>query len=475
MLITTRFLRLLLTITLASGLLITNVAQAEQTKTQSQSGSDSESAESSIKVSEAQLDDLIITLESQTARQTFLDRLKTLRAVEDDPSEVSFSLSEILHIDETSSNVLKEYAKTLDDLGLDASLVTRVVLLCIVILAVMLLLLANTVLSRKVSRNLTALRQRFDLSETRFELIFSGQRLAGFIIALLLVIYAAYALLDLPGSALGSNRWGRNLVEFTTITLFLIFVLVVVWELLNAALEYGMSSSSSLNSGRVETLLPVVRNIVFFAIFILMALVTMSELGIDILPILAGAGVLGIAVGFGAQTMVKDFLTGFTIILEDLIQVGDVVGIGGREGKVERITLRKIQLRNLDGTVHTIPHSEISVVDNMTKEFSYYMMNIGVAYKEDTDDVIACLKTVDEDMRNSEAFGDMIHEPLDILGVDEFADSAVMVKVRTRTNPHDKWTVGREFNRRIKHAFDEKGIEIPFPHRTLYYGDASSA
>lgn len=133
--------------------------------------------------------------------------------------------------------------------------------------------------------------------------------------------------------------------------------------------------------------------------------------------------------------------------------------------------MRKIQLRSLDGTVHTVPFSEVAVVDNLTKEFSYYLLDVGVAYREDIDEVIQCLRQIDEDMRATEKFGKKIIAELEVLGVDKFADSAVIVRARTKTRAHDKWSVGREFNRRIKQEFDRRNIEIPFPHQTIYFGE----
>ena len=197
----------------------------------------------------------------------------------------------------------------------------------------------------------------------------------------------------------------------------------------------------------------------------------LSELGIDIYPLLAGAGVAGIAIGFGAQALVKDFLTGFIVVFEDLLQVGDVVRVGDRAGAVERITMRKIQLRNLDGIVHTIPFSEVNIVDNFTKEFSYYLFDVGVAYREDVDEVVHCLLEIDEELRASNEFGDKILAELEVLGLDRFADSSVIIRARTKTKAHDRWTVGREFNRRIKQTFDQRNIEIPFPHQTIYFGE----
>ena len=145
-----------------------------------------------------------------------------------------------------------------------------------------------------------------------------------------------------------------------------------------------------------------------------------------------------------------------------------MVRIGDRIGLVELITLRKVQLRNLDGTVHTIPHSEISVVDNLTRDYGYYLTDIGVAYKEDVDEVCRILEDVDREMREDEEFSELILEPIEIFGLDEFADSALNIKVRLKTGPQSRWPVGREFNRRVKIAFDKAGIEIPFPHRTVF-------
>ena len=221
----------------------------------------------------------------------------------------------------------------------------------------------------------------------------------------------------------------------------------------------------------MQTLLPIVRNVLFFVFSILFTLVLLSELGVDIMPLLAGAGVVGIAVGFGAQTMVKDFLTGFIIIMEDLIQVGDVATLGDKTGIIEKITIRKVQMRDLDGTVYTVPFSEISVVSNLTKEYSYYLMDIGIAYREDPDEVIGYLREIDEEMREDENFKDLILEELHILGVDQFGDSAIIIKARIKTLPIKQWDVGREFNRRMKYKFDKHGIEIPFPHQTLYFGE----
>jgi small conductance mechanosensitive channel len=248
-------------------------------------------------------------------------------------------------------------------------------------------------------------------------------------------------------------------------------VFSMIWEGVNALLESMIEKHERLNSSRFQTITPIIRNILMIALTIMSLMVILSELGINIMPLLAGAGVLGIAIGFGAQTLVKDFLTGLTVVFEDLLQIGDVVKIGDKFGLVEKITLRKVQLRDLDGTVHTVPFGDVTIVSNLTKEFSYYIFEVGVAYRENVDEVISVLKELDEVFREDEAYASRVLAPLEVLGLDRFDDSAVVIKARYKTQSHERWNVGREFNRRIKAAFDERNIEIPFPHQTIYFGE----
>jgi small-conductance mechanosensitive channel len=221
---------------------------------------------------------------------------------------------------------------------------------------------------------------------------------------------------------------------------------------------------------RTQTLGSIVRYVLIIAIFIVAAMTVLKELGVEIAPILAAAGIVGLAVGFGGQSLVKDVISGFFILLEDQIRVGDVVQIAGKGGLVEKINLKTTILRDLAGNVHYVPNGHIDVVTNMTKDYSRYVFDIGVAYREDVDEVIGVIKEVDEELRNDPDYKDDILEPIEILGLDQFADSAVVVKARTTTMPIKQWRVGREFNRRLKKKFDERNIEIPFPHVTLYMG-----
>ncbi|HSR71733.1 MAG TPA: mechanosensitive ion channel family protein, partial [Kiloniellales bacterium] len=203
---------------------------------------------------------------------------------------------------------------------------------------------------------------------------------------------------------------------------------------------------------------------------VVVVMIVFSELGVDIAPLLAGAGVVGLAIGFGAQTLVKDVITGVFILLEGSVRVGDVVDLGGHAGIVESLTIRTVVLRDLQGTVHVVPFSSVTTVRNMTMDYAYAFMDVGIAYREDVDQVIEVLKEVGADLQADETFGPEILEPLEVLGLDSFGDSSVNIRIRLKTRPIKQWMIRREFNRRMKRVFDERGIEIPFPHRTLYFG-----
>lgn len=221
---------------------------------------------------------------------------------------------------------------------------------------------------------------------------------------------------------------------------------------------------------RTQTLGSIVRYLLSATILVVTAIIVLGEFGVEIGPILAAAGVVGLAVGFGAQNLVRDVISGFFILLEDKIRVGDVVQIAGNGGLVERINLKTTILRDLAGNVHFVPNGKIDVITNMTKDYSRYVFEIGVAYREDVDEVIEVIKKVDEELRSDPAFKNDILEPIEVLGLDQFGNSSLIIKARTTTMPIKQWGVAREFNRRLKKKFDEKNIEIPFPHITLYLG-----
>jgi small conductance mechanosensitive channel len=221
---------------------------------------------------------------------------------------------------------------------------------------------------------------------------------------------------------------------------------------------------------RADTLCAILRGVALVVLLAVCGMVVITQLGVNLGPLLAAVGIGGLAIGFGAQNLVRDVISGFFILLEDQVRVGDVVQLDGQGGLVEAVTLRHIRLRDLAGTVHYFPNGSIGRVANMTKEFSYYVIDMGIAYREDADRVMEVMRRVADEMRGEEPWSLDILEPLEVLGVDKFADSAMVIRARIKTRPIRQWAAGREFNRRIKKAFDEARIEIPFPHRTLFWG-----
>lgn len=295
----------------------------------------------------------------------------------------------------------------------------------------------------------------------------------------LILVVSIGAILQIWGvgivDSLASDVGRRVTSAFVSIVLSLT-IGVAIWEFASGAIERyltakGRDGQQLERSARAKTLLPLVRTLVLVVIVIIVSLIILSELGVNIAPLLAGAGVIGLAIGFGSQKLVQDIINGAFILVEDAVSVGDVVNVAGHSGVVEAFSVRSIRLRDLTGTVHIIPFSAVDKVSNLTKDFSYYVTDIGIAYREDTDEVAkVCAEIVDE-MRGEPEFGPFILEPLEVLGVDAFLDSAVVVKARIKTMPIKQWMVGREFNRRMKKRFDQLGIEIPFPHQTIYFGE----
>ena len=268
------------------------------------------------------------------------------------------------------------------------------------------------------------------------------------------------------------SETARRAIGSLVSSAIVVVVAVALWEIASSAIERYLESGGNGDPGsRARTLLPLLRRALMIVTATVIGLVLLSEIGVDIGPLLAGAGVVGLAVGFGAQTLVKDVITGVFILAENQFGVDDVVRVGDRSGVVEDISIRTIRLRDLKGNVHIIPFSSVSTVENMTREFSRYLFDIGVAYREDVDEVIGILEALGEEMRTDPAYGGWIREPLEIMGLNELGDSAVVVRARFTTDPGRQWQIGREFNRRIKRRFDELGIEIPFPHRTVYFGE----
>jgi len=277
-------------------------------------------------------------------------------------------------------------------------------------------------------------------------------------------------------------RWDIFIKTGLRVTLILVFSWIAMKllqnflkrfenHLIKKSEEEGEPPSES--EKRIETIIRLVKQAVFFVVWLIAGLVILKEFRVEIGPIIAGAGILGLAVGFGAQNLVRDIISGFFIILENQIRVGDVAIVNGTGGLVEKINFRTIVIRDLSGVLHIFPNGTVTTLSNMTNEWSAYVFDIGVAYKENTDHVIEVMKNVGKTMLEDTEFGKFMLEPPDIFGVDKFDDSAVVIKGRIKTKPIRQWMVGREFLRRVKHAFDENNIEIPFPHQSIYFGEES--
>jgi len=270
------------------------------------------------------------------------------------------------------------------------------------------------------------------------------------------------------------TTWSALAVTWTRITL----VLACAWTANRVAARLIRSFRSRLTARmhapeqvrRAETLGRVCRYIASVAISLVAVVLVLSELGVSVAPILGAAGVVGLAVGFGAQSLVKDYFTGFFLLLENQLTKGDVVQIAEKAGLVEDVTLRYVQLRDYDGNVHFVPNGLISTVTNMSRGFAYAVVDVGIAYREDVDEALQVMRATGQDMRTDPAFAGRILDDIEIAGVDRWADSAVILRCRLRVQPLAQWDVRREFLRRLKQAFDAHDIEIPFPHVTVYAG-----
>ena len=221
---------------------------------------------------------------------------------------------------------------------------------------------------------------------------------------------------------------------------------------------------------RVKTAIKIFNWLGSVAILIFISYMVLENHGFNLAPLLAGAGIVGLAFGFGGQYLIRDLINGLFILLEGQYRINDVVKIGEFGGLVEDLTLRITTLRDLAGRVIVIPNGEIKTVVNYTRDYAQALLDVGVAYKENVDKVMTIIKEVGKEMRSDAHFGKLILNNLEMFGVDDFSDSAVIIKFRIKTLPIRQWEVMREFRRRLKNRFDELGIEIPFPHRTLYWG-----
>ena len=273
----------------------------------------------------------------------------------------------------------------------------------------------------------------------------------------------------------------KELLHLSQSALHILLILVLAWILLRLSRKaiwmlqiYSTHHTDNNLEGlkRIETLSRAFRYISSVIIYVVAGMVVLSELGVSIAPILATAGVLGIAVGFAAQNLIKDYFNGIFLLLENQIRQGDVVEAGGKGGLVEEVTLRYIKMRDYDGNVHFIPNGVITTVTNMSRGFAYSVIDVGVAYREDTDEVMNLMLQVGASLRKDETIGPKIMEDMEMAGVDKWDNSAVVIRCRFKVLPLEQWGVRREFLRRLKQVFDQHRIEIPYPHMTIYPGQA---
>lgn len=285
------------------------------------------------------------------------------------------------------------------------------------------------------------------------------------LLALLVYLLAAFAVLqiwDVQSFAWFGTALGRRMMAGAFSIAVVLVAATLTWEIFSAAIERRirtMSGSGAAQRARLRTLLPLLRTAVLVAIVVIAALTVLSQVGIDIAPLLAGAGVVGVAIGFGSQALVKDVITGLFILVEDQLAVGDIIDLGqDHVGSVEAITVRTIRLRDQAGIVHIVPFNTVTTVKNLSRDFAYYVARIAISYGEDIDRVVEILRGVGDALMADESLRPLILDPFDYRGVDALDPGSVVLLVRIRTLPAQQWTVGRAFNRLVKIAFEQHGI-----------------
>ncbi|HEY6725473.1 MAG TPA: mechanosensitive ion channel family protein [Polyangiaceae bacterium] len=281
----------------------------------------------------------------------------------------------------------------------------------------------------------------------------------------------------------GTITWAVQALPKVLIVLLLGFVLLklVNWGAKRLVAHTSRQSDATNEAAarehqkRAETLVGILRKSAVIVIWAFVAMLVLMQVGVNVAPLIAGAGIVGLAVGFGAQELVRDVITGFFVLLENHVRKGDVAVINGTGGLVEAIGLRTITLRDLSGTVHVFQNGKISSLANMTKEWSAMVFDISVSDKEDPDEVMEVMREVGENLRAEPSFAARILEPIEVFGLNSFEENSLVIQARLKTIPSEQWNVGREFRRRLKLAFDARGIERPVRSRALYWSDSRDA
>ncbi len=292
----------------------------------------------------------------------------------------------------------------------------------------------------------------------------------------ILYVIAAFSILQVWGA--GTFSWLFSPQGWAIVSEILVIALIIagtllIWEVVSIKIEGFMARERQepTASSRLLTLLPLLNNVIRIALILVAGMSVLAHLGINIAPLLAGAGVIGLAIGFGAQTLVRDVITGAFILIENSIAVGDFVEAGGHSGTVESLTVRSVTLRDLTGTVHVVPFGDVTSVKNYNRDYGYALIDAGVAYREDYGEVVHLLQEVAEELKQDENWGPNIIGDLEVFGMNNLGDSAVEIRVRLKTKPLTQFSVRRAFLERMKRKFDEHNIEIPFPHQTIWFGE----
>ena len=320
-----------------------------------------------------------------------------------------------------------------------------------------------------------SLRERLPLLEPRLNAFIPNLlrivRLIVFVVVILALV-EAWEAADISGWL--ASELGQEIAGAVISSAVVLLIAWLLWVGLSSWVEFRLNPNvGKAPSAREITLLKLLRNAGTIAIAVIGVMLALSELGVDIGPLLAGAGVVGLAIGFGAQKLVQDVITGVFIQFENAINEGDVITVGSTTGTVERLSVRSVGIRDLNGVYHIVPFSAVDRVSNYMRRFAYHVANIGVAYREDIAEVKEAMHEA-YDMLKETDHGANILEPLEMHGITEFGDSAITVRARIKTLPGNQWAVGRAYNECIKTVFDRRGIEIPFPHQTIYWGEDKS-
>ncbi|HXR86197.1 MAG TPA: mechanosensitive ion channel domain-containing protein, partial [Stellaceae bacterium] len=320
--------------------------------------------------------------------------------------------------------------------------------------------------SFSVSPELKARFPRLEARANRYTALIAGTTVA------IIYILAAAALLQAWG--IGAFTWLAELAQRpgarNVISLVIVLISgVVLWEFFSAMVERKLAAIDLAGRSRARTVLPLLRSTVLVVLITVAALMILSQIGINIAPLLAGAGIAGIAIGFGAQALVKDVITGFFMLLEDTFAVGDRVDVGGGHvGVIEAVSIRNFRLRDIQGIVHTVPFSAITTVLNMSRDFAYVVCDAGVVYREDPDRVIEVMREAGKEIAAEPRWSRYVLAPLEILGVERFTDTAMIIRARLKAAPPSQLEMSREFNRVLKKAFDRAGIEMASVHQLNY-------